>query len=65
MRGTAVNTSVRDANGDGLPDRLVSFTMAAMRAAGFSTAAPQLLVRPAGASPTWEAFDLTPPTVVP
>jgi DNA/RNA endonuclease G (NUC1) len=64
-RGGIVSSSVRDMNGDGRADRVVSFAMSALRAAGFSTTARQLVLRPAGATPTWEAFDLTPPTVVP
>ncbi|MGZ8467830.1 MAG: DNA/RNA non-specific endonuclease [Gemmatirosa sp.] len=65
MRGTVVNTSVRDMNGDGRPDRVISFNMSALRAAGFSTTARELVLRPTGATPVWEAFDVTPPVVVP
>lgn len=64
-RGGIVSSSVRDMNGDGRLDRVVSFTMSALRDAGFSVSAHALVLRPAGASPTWEAFDVTPPNVVP
>ncbi|MDF1503940.1 DNA/RNA non-specific endonuclease [Roseisolibacter sp. H3M3-2] len=63
-RGGVVTTTLRDMNGDGLLDRNLSFSMSALRAAGFSLSARQLLLRPASAS-TWEAFDLTPPSVNP
>jgi endonuclease G len=63
-RGGVVTTTVRDMNGDGLADRNLSFSMSALRAAGFSQSARQLVLRPA-AAPVWEAFDLTPPSVNP
>jgi hypothetical protein len=65
MRGTTVVSSLRDVNGDGRLDRLVSFSMTALRAGGLSASAPALVLRPAGASPAWEAFDVTPPAVTP
>ncbi len=64
-RGAAVNTSVADFDGDGRADRLVAFRMSDLRAAGFSASARDLVLRPAGASPAWEARDATPPTVTP
>jgi hypothetical protein len=65
VRGTVVNSSVRDMNGDGRLDRVISFSMSALRAAGFSPANAGLVLRQADAAPTWEAFDAAPPTVVP
>lgn len=65
MRGGVVSSYVRDMNGDGRPDRVVSFTMSALRDAGFSPSGRQLVLRPVGPSPAWEAFDGTPPNVVP
>jgi hypothetical protein len=65
MRGTTVVSSLRDVNGDGRLDRLVSFSMSALRAGGLSASAPALVLRPAGAAPAWEAFDVTPPAVAP
>jgi hypothetical protein len=63
-RGGIVNTSVRDVNGDGRADRLIGFSMAALRAAGLSSAGARLSVR-AATAPAWEAFDVTPPVIVP
>jgi hypothetical protein len=65
MRGTVVSTSVRDMNGDGRIDRVVSFNMSALRTAGFSTSAPSLVLRLTGTTPAWEAFDVAPPAVIP
>jgi DNA/RNA endonuclease G (NUC1) len=65
VRGTVVSTTVRDMNGDGRLDRTISFSMSALRAAGFSATARELVLRLAGATPAWEAFDLTPANVVP
>jgi DNA/RNA endonuclease G (NUC1) len=65
LRNGAVNTSVRDMNGDGRPDRVVSFATSDLAAAGLSPAAPSLVLRPAGAVPAWEAVDGTPAVVVP
>ena len=65
-RGGVVNTSVRDVNGDGKPDRVVSFATSALRAAGFSASAPALTLRLAGGgTPDWVAGDPTPSAVVP
>jgi len=64
-RGAAVNTSVADFDGDGRADRLIAFRTSDLRAAGLTTAAHDLVLRPAGASPAWEARDATPPAVTP
>jgi endonuclease G len=64
-RGTMVNTSVADFDGDGRADRLIAFRMSDLRAAGFSATASDLVLRPAGGSPAWEARDPAPPAVIP
>jgi DNA/RNA endonuclease G (NUC1) len=65
-RSGVVNTSVRDVNGDGRPDRVVAFAMTELRAKGFSDTAPELTLRRAGTgAPAWLASDATPPTVLP
>lgn len=65
-RGTVVNTSTRDVNGDGRLDRVVNFSVAQLRQAGFGTATPALTLRLAGAgTPAWLASDVTPATVAP
>ena len=64
-RGTVVNTSVRDVNGDGRVDRIIGFSMSALRSAGFSPGASSLVLRPTATPTPWEAFDVTPPSVVP
>ena len=65
QRGTVVNTSVRDVNGDGRADRIIGFSMANLRAAGFAVGASSLVLRPTATPTSWEAFDATLPTVVP
>ena len=65
MRGTTVNTSVADFNGDGRPDRLIGFSVAALRAAGFAPGAASIVLQLAGATPPWQAYDANPPIVVP
>jgi DNA/RNA endonuclease G (NUC1) len=65
-RGGVVSTSTRDVNGDGKLDRVVSFSTAALQAAGLSADAPALTMRLAGTSaPAWLASDPTPPVVAP
>jgi DNA/RNA endonuclease G (NUC1) len=65
VRGTTVNTSVADVNGDGRPDRQIGFATSALRAAGLAPGASSLVLRPLGTPPAWEGHDITPPTVVP
>ncbi len=65
QRGTVVNTSLRDVNGDGRQDRVIGFSMSALRAAGFSVGASSLVLRPTATPTAWEAFDVSLPTVVP
>ncbi|HZF68365.1 MAG TPA: DNA/RNA non-specific endonuclease, partial [Gemmatirosa sp.] len=65
-RGGVVTTSVRDYNDDGRPDRLVSFSVAALRAAGLAAGRADLSLRLAGAgAPAWLALDGTPTTIAP
>lgn len=64
-RNGVVNTSVRDMNGDGRADRIISFATSALRTAGFSASSPALVLRPVATPTAWEAFDQTLPTVVP
>jgi endonuclease G len=65
VRGTSVNTSVADMNGDGRADRVIGFSTATLRAAGLAPGASSLVLRPVGSTPAWEAHDVAPPTVVP
>ena len=65
QRNGVVTTTVRDLDGDGRPDRQITFATSALRAAGFGVATPQLVLRPTGVAPAWEARDVAPPTVVP
>ena len=64
-RNGVVNTSVRDVDSDGRPDRIISFATSALRTAGFSASAPSLFLRPVATPTPWEAFDATLPNVVP
>ena len=59
MRGTMVNSSVADVNGDGRPDRVIGFSTAALRAAGYLPGYSTLWLRPATAPYAWMAFDVT------
>lgn len=65
-RGGVPITSVRDVNGDGLPDRALTFLVSELKAAGLtaSTASWQLTDLSPAPRP-YRAVDLTPPTVVP
>ena len=51
-------------NGDGRPDRVVSFSTSALRAAGLRAGSALTLV-PAGAAPAFRGADATPPVVAP
>jgi endonuclease G len=64
-RGTAVQTAVADANGDGRPDRLISFAMADLRAAGLAGPPADLVLRLATSPSAWEARDASLPAIVP
>jgi DNA/RNA endonuclease G (NUC1) len=64
-RGAAVNTSVRDVDGDGDLDRLIAFRTADLRAAGLGAGTADLMLRLAGATWPWEARDASPAVVVP
>ena len=65
VRGTTVNTTVRDFDGDGLPDRLIGFRMSDLVAAGFSAGTRDLVLRTTATPSPWEARDATPPAVAP
>jgi hypothetical protein len=64
-RNGIVVTSIRDYNGDGLLDRLLSFRTADLSAAGFTAVARGLMLRDNVSAAKWEAVDPQPPTVVP
>lgn len=64
-RGTSHVTSVRDVNGDGRPDRLVSFAISALKVAGLVAGTPDLVLRDDVSAVHWQARDATPPVVVP
>lgn len=65
-RGGVVTSSVRDFNGDGRADRLVGFTVAALRTAGLTAGTADLSLRLAGnGTPAWLALDGAPATIVP
>ena len=59
MRGASVNTSVADVNGDGRPDRVIGFSMAALRSAGYLPGYSMLWLRPAAMPYAWMAHDVT------
>jgi len=63
-RGTSIITAVHDYNGDGYPDRMIGFTVAALKAAGFATTTTSLTLHPATGS-AWSASLATPPDIVP
>ena len=65
MRGAAPNTSLADMNGDGRMDRVVGFSTASLKAAGYARGGSGLSLRPATEPRAWHAFDVTPPTLVP
>ncbi len=58
-RGAVVNSSVADVNGDGRPDRIIGFSTAALRAAGYAPGYSTLWLRPATAPYAWMAFDVS------
>jgi subtilisin family serine protease len=60
-----VISSVRDWNGDGLMDRLVSFRTADLVAAGLTAASPNLVLRDNISAAKWEAHDPAMPAFVP
>jgi len=65
-RGAAYVTSTRDYNGDGLVDRLVSFTMADARAAGLGAGETDVVVQDIiSASGQFQARDTVMPVIVP
>ena len=64
-RGTTVNSTVRDVDGDGRPDRVTGFATSALRTAGLAAGSANLVLRTAAALPAWLGFDLAPATVVP
>jgi hypothetical protein len=59
MRGATVNSSVADVNGDGRLDRVIGFSTAALRSAGYLPGYSTLWLRPATAPYAWMAFDVT------
>jgi hypothetical protein len=59
MRGSSVNTSVADVNGDGRLDRVIGFSVAALRNAGYLPGYSTLWLRPATTPAAWMAFDVT------
>ena len=58
-RGSSVNTSLADVNGDGRIDRVIGFSMSALSAAGYGRNYHTLWLRPASAPYSWMAFDVT------
>ena len=66
-RGGVVVTSIRDWNGDGLPDRMFSFQTSALVAAGLhaGSGADVLVLHDEISSTKWRATDATPPSFVP
>jgi hypothetical protein len=66
-RGGVVVSSVRDWNGDGLPDRIFSFQTSALVAAGLHTGAgaDALILRDNSSATKWRARDAVPPSIVP
>lgn len=65
MRGTAYQTTVKDYNGDGRMDRLVTFTTASLRAAGLATSTSSLVLQDKISASKWEARDASLPAFVP
>jgi thermitase len=65
MRGTAYQTTVKDYNGDGRADRLVTFTTASLKAAGLSTSTSSLVLQDKISASKWEARDASLPSFVP
>ncbi|HEX4682784.1 MAG TPA: choice-of-anchor D domain-containing protein, partial [Gemmatimonadaceae bacterium] len=66
-RGGVVVTSVRDWNGDGRPDRMLSFQTTTLVAAGLHAGggADVLVLHDEISATKWRAFDAAPPTYVP
>ncbi len=65
MRGTAYQTTVKDYNGDGRADRLLTFTTASLKAAGLSTSTSSLVLQDKISASKWEARDASLPAFVP
>lgn len=65
MRGTSYQTTVKDYNGDGRADRLLTFTTASLKAAGLTTSTSQLVVQDKISASKWEARDASLPAFVP
>jgi hypothetical protein len=66
MRGTSYNTSLRDVDGDGRLDRLIGFSTATLKAAGFGTSAQGLLLRDVlSSTKQWEAVSSAPYVIQP
>jgi hypothetical protein len=67
LRGGVVVSSVRDWNGDGLPDRIFSFSTSALVSAGLVPAAgpDALILRDNISASKWRARDGAPPAFVP
>jgi subtilisin family serine protease len=65
MRGTAYQTTVKDYNGDGRADRLLTFTTASLKAAGLSTSTSSLVLQDKISASKWEARDASLPSFVP
>jgi hypothetical protein len=66
-RSGVVISSVRDWNGDGLPDRIFSFQTSALKAAGLiaGAGADALILRDNISGSKWRAQDAAPPNIVP
>jgi hypothetical protein len=66
-RGGVVISSVRDWNGDGIPDRIFSFSTSALVTAGLNVGAgaDALILHDAISATKWRARDGAPPTIVP
>jgi len=65
MRGTAYQTTVKDYNGDGRADRLLTFTTSSLTAAGLSTSTSSLVLQDKISASKWEARDASLPSFVP
>lgn len=59
MRGNAPNTSIADINSDGIMDRVIGFSLSALKAAGYGPGYSTVWLRPASTQYTWAAFDVT------
>lgn len=64
-RNGAYMTSVRDFNGDGRPDRLITVLVSALRTAGLSTTNTRMQLEDTVGSVRFTGTDATPPTVTP